>query len=436
MTCQQASPIAARGHQRGVPRLPEQPGQPAQSGEQPQHSFRQSIHGWGEIVADGAMPSAATVCRSAFADDTQAPGSQAADASKIKAKAHAAKKRSIRRTGGASSHSRPIPASVAICAGRVVPPPHQITPSTNSTAPPIAAERPEGAPAGEFIREMQVAQPVDDSKLSLEKEGCFPGVLKRTPRGLWAVCRGRYRRIGESPHWNIHNRHSGMRIHAAPLGTHENSPHESPRPAPPRHVAVGWRLRPRPPDIPIRRRLQPLSRIAKDASLLTGKGISGQVPPCPSPGAAATQVRQAAGIPSRMIVYSYETFATPLASAVTTQPDDLAGNQPLVAGSHIVVAYEDRGRTYIMDNESWTPKWIHEASPAKMAQQMSGLDYKVQLARVVRDDASLFPSQHRHRRPAPRGEKGATNGAPAVPVPEWAALPNPFGAHWVTLTEQ
>ena len=28
-------------------------------------------------------------------------------------------------------------------------------------------------------------------------------------------------------------------------------------------------------------------------------------------------------------------------------------------GSHAVVMYNDDGRTYVMDNQSWTPQWVH-----------------------------------------------------------------------------
>ena len=56
-----------------------------------------------------------------------------------------------------------------------------------------------------------------------------------------------------------------------------------------------------------------------------------------------------------------------------------------VRASHAVVVYQDGDRTYMMDNQSWTPQWIHNASPVQMAQQFSGINCSVKMARVIND---------------------------------------------------
>jgi len=125
----------------------------------------------------------------------------------------------------------------------------------------------------------------------------------------------------------------------------------------------------------------PAAHIAKDASI-PGKGKSGQCLPF----AVALQKKfQAAGIASRVIVYGYEGGGVP---AVTTDGEIMA--QPAgggaARGSHAVVVYDDGGRTYVMDNQSWTPQWIRNAAPVQMAQQFSGINCSVKMARVISTD--------------------------------------------------
>lgn len=55
-------------------------------------------------------------------------------------------------------------------------------------------------------------------------------------------------------------------------------------------------------------------------------------------------------------------------------------------GSHVVVIYNDGGRTYAMDNQSWTPRWVHDAAPMQAAQQFSGIDCSVKTARVLPEE--------------------------------------------------
>ncbi|WP_131989107.1 hypothetical protein [Chthoniobacter flavus] len=122
----------------------------------------------------------------------------------------------------------------------------------------------------------------------------------------------------------------------------------------------------------------PAARIAKDASI-PGKGKQGECLPF----AIALQKKlQAAGVPAQVVVYGYETGGVP-----TVGTDGEISAQPVggaaARASHAAVVYEDRGRTYMMDNQSWTPRWIHNASPVQMAQQFSGINYSVKMARVM-----------------------------------------------------
>jgi len=131
----------------------------------------------------------------------------------------------------------------------------------------------------------------------------------------------------------------------------------------------------------------PAARIAKDASL-PGKGKLGECLPF----ARALQKKfEAAGIPSRIVVYNYEQGGVP---AITTGGDMVAQPTGLGAfhGSHVVVLYDDGGRVYAMDNQSWTPRWVHEATPTQMAQQFSGIDCSVKTARVM--PAERKPKAH------------------------------------------
>jgi hypothetical protein len=121
----------------------------------------------------------------------------------------------------------------------------------------------------------------------------------------------------------------------------------------------------------------PAARIAKD-SHIPGKGVAGQ---CLPYAVALHKKLEAAGIPSRVIVYGYEASGA-AGSAAESAPSSPAANR----GAHAVVSYDDGGRTYIMDNQSWAPKWIHDAEPVKMAQQFSGLNCDVKIARVLDDE--------------------------------------------------
>src|SRR5690242_9156939 len=92
----------------------------------------------------------------------------------------------------------------------------------------------------------------------------------------------------------------------------------------------------------------PACRMAKDPSI-PGKNVTGQCLPF---AVALNQKLQAAGIASKVIGYSYEL---PLTSPMAER----TGGK----GAHAVVVYNDDGRTYVMDNQSWAPRWVSQTSP-------------------------------------------------------------------------
>ena len=127
------------------------------------------------------------------------------------------------------------------------------------------------------------------------------------------------------------------------------------------------------------------ARIAKDTHI-PGKGQAGQCLPFAQ---ALHQRLQAAGIHSQVVVYGYESGGVPIpidGGEITAQP--ILGEGP-ERGSHAVVVYDDRGRTYVMDNQSWTPQWVRNATPMHMAQQFSGINTSVKIARVLPEHAPL-----------------------------------------------
>jgi hypothetical protein len=144
----------------------------------------------------------------------------------------------------------------------------------------------------------------------------------------------------------------------------------------------------------------PARRIAKD-SAIPGKYVENQCLPFAN---ALHAKFQAAGIPSKVISFSYETLPTPREIIFEPRPFPSVNDRGGLAGAHAVVVYEDLGRTYVMDNQSWQPKWIHDGSPTEMAQQFGGMDMKVGDARVSQNTrhskvketrvASSLPSFH------------------------------------------
>ena len=139
----------------------------------------------------------------------------------------------------------------------------------------------------------------------------------------------------------------------------------------------------------------PARRIARE-STLRGKYVEGQCLPF----ALALHARfQAAGIPSKVIAFSYETLPAPHQIFNERRAFPGAGEGGGATGSHAMVAYEDQGRTYLMDNQSWQPRWIHEDSPFGMARQAGGMNSLVANARVV-DKSPLSNASEGKRRAA------------------------------------
>ena len=137
----------------------------------------------------------------------------------------------------------------------------------------------------------------------------------------------------------------------------------------------------------------PARRIAKEATL-RGKYVEGQCLPF----ALALHARlRAAGIPSKIISFRYETLPRPREIFGERRAIAPINERGGITGDHAVVAYEDRGRTYVMDNQSWQPKWIHDDSPFGMARQFTGMDAIVAKVRVVDNPRSSYALAGRTR---------------------------------------
>jgi hypothetical protein len=108
----------------------------------------------------------------------------------------------------------------------------------------------------------------------------------------------------------------------------------------------------------------PARKIAKDMSI-PGKGVDGQ---CLQFAQALHKKLQAAGIQSKVITFSYDSLGTIGGAFTNTR------NQ---GGAHAMVAYNDGGRVYLMDNQSWMPTWVKDTGAAGLAQQFAGMDIKV-----------------------------------------------------------
>lgn len=155
----------------------------------------------------------------------------------------------------------------------------------------------------------------------------------------------------------------------------------------------------------------PARAIAKDMSI-PGKGVDGQCLPF----ALALHERfQAAGIASKVIVYRYNALST-FASE---------GIHKTEAGAHAVVAYDDRGRVYVMDNQSWLPTWVKAGTIKELAEQFSGMNVQVGEARLY---AANTRAPSRAVRPASPVRKPVLPTVPAGPkapeVPQAKPVPN------------
>ena len=105
----------------------------------------------------------------------------------------------------------------------------------------------------------------------------------------------------------------------------------------------------------------PARRIAKDPTL-PGKGVQGE---CLPYAVALHRKLEQAGIPSRVVTFGYTT------GRPQNVPATRHGLTPAVA-AHAAVVYDDGGRTYMTDNQSWLPTWIGNGSLTAMAQTYAG----------------------------------------------------------------
>jgi len=104
----------------------------------------------------------------------------------------------------------------------------------------------------------------------------------------------------------------------------------------------------------------PARAIAREHAV-KGKNVQGQ---CLPYALDLVKKLRAAGVPAQVIGYSYG--------------DTFAGSRDWgTFRGHAVVMYEDGGRTYVMDNQSWTPSWVSKAADKRMATQFEGMTSQV-----------------------------------------------------------
>ena len=166
----------------------------------------------------------------------------------------------------------------------------------------------------------------------------------------------------------------------------------------------------------------PARKIAKDLSI-PGKGVDGQCLPY----ALALHKRfRAAGIESKVIVYRYEALNT--AAGAFSGSASFGGSRSQT-GAHAAVAYNDGGRIYLIDNQSWMPKWVGNDSNKGWAQQFSGMDVNVLEAReyntktVAKNTRKSAPSIRTKTAP-----KAPTAPQPAVEPTPGSSFPTYFTA--------
>lgn len=158
----------------------------------------------------------------------------------------------------------------------------------------------------------------------------------------------------------------------------------------------------------------PARKIAKDSSV-PGKGVDGKC--LLFANSLHAKFRQA-GIPSKVLAFRYESMlSTPM--GVNSEPNYSVPRS--FGGAHAAVAYNDDGRTYLMDNLSWNPKWVSDDSTQGMAQQFAGMDINVLEARVLKSPAPAA------RKPRP-ATKPTAPGVPEPSAPEATLPPSYFTA--------
>jgi len=144
----------------------------------------------------------------------------------------------------------------------------------------------------------------------------------------------------------------------------------------------------------------PARRIAKDMSL-PGKGIDGQCLPF----AQALHRRfRSAGIPSKVIVFRYESLGRMPSLFSNNAAYGLPRPQ---SGAHAIVAYDDGGRIYVTDNQTWMPQWVHGGDADQLARQFSGMHHRVTGAHIAspRQSRAAARANPRHKRPTRKTAK-------------------------------
>jgi len=112
----------------------------------------------------------------------------------------------------------------------------------------------------------------------------------------------------------------------------------------------------------------PARAIARDTTL-KGKNVQNQCLPF---AVDLSKKLRAAGISAQVVGYRY--------GGMTAGARDYGQ----VRG-HAVVVYEDGGRSYVMDNQSWVPRWVEKSSENQTAIQFEGMDSKIVSAWKVKE---------------------------------------------------
>jgi len=130
-------------------------------------------------------------------------------------------------------------------------------------------------------------------------------------------------------------------------------------------------------------------KLAKDPHI-PGKFVDGQCLPF---ALALRKKFEAAGIRSKILIFQYTTLAALPDFLATANALPAAADYGGRSGSHAVVIYDDEGRTYAMDNQSWQPTWLHDDSAEQLAGRLGGMRTLVESAYFVKP-AVAKPTYH------------------------------------------
>jgi len=128
----------------------------------------------------------------------------------------------------------------------------------------------------------------------------------------------------------------------------------------------------------------PARAIARQ-NAVKGKNVQGQ---CLPYALNLVEKLRAAGISAHVLGYCY---------GETTGGARDWGNMR----GHAVVVYQDGGRTYLMDNQSWMPRWVEQANDNHhLAVQFEGMNSQIVTAWQVKEGKNLArtkTAQNRHQ---------------------------------------